>query len=243
MAVKRTSVLLTAMVEWWRRAGWVAETSPSASEAAPSPSLCYALPVPLVIPPEFFNAFFGYTLASDPEPMFTTLGFEFAPQLTIQEQNAAALEVGANWSTAMKAVAPQPYTLGPHHFEIGVLNFPNRRIDGAAVDAGSGNTSALPNNSTMLVKKVTNLGGRQGRGRMFVPGASLGGVSDNGTLTPGIRGAFQDAIDEFVTLVALMLDIEQAVLFHDSASPITTPTPLSGLLVDGRIATQRRRMR
>jgi hypothetical protein len=102
---------------------------------------------------------------------------------------------------------------------------------------GQGGTAAPPN-LAYLIEKNTGLGGRRGRGRLFLPGVEEGSVEGDGALGAVMLGGL-------ITQSGLWLaDIETAgynmVLLHSDA---TAPTEVTSLSVDPRAATQRNRMR
>lgn len=197
--------------------------------------------MPLVVQNGYANVFFGYRLVNDPETMYTALGINFdgVPALGIMQ--ARITEFVSAWHLSFKGITPENYTLGPSHADIGVTDGPNIRFDVNQSSPGEGVTTAQPSNCAYLFHKSTNLGGRAGRGRMYVPGVAGGGVSGNGVITEGVLLSVQNAIDEFYTLVLLIEDIENAVLFHSGETP--DPSPITSLACDPVIATQRRRMR
>lgn len=92
-----------------------------------------------------------------------------------------------------------------------------------------------------LVKKVTLLGGRAGRGRMFIPGIGEAASLDGGVILAAAKNAMQTECDDFLTAVN-GADLTP-VLLHGAGSPIATPTPITSLVVDATVATQRRRQR
>lgn len=92
---------------------------------------------------------------------------------------------------------------------------------------------------SLLIEKVTNAGGRRGRGRMYVPGFVEATVDEGGVIDPANVIAINGALVEFIA--DLQLDGLQPVLLHSSAP--SAPTVISSLLVDPRTATQRRRNR
>jgi hypothetical protein len=82
-------------------------------------------------------------------------------------------------------------------------------------------------------------GGRRARGRMFLPpfGLHEGNVSPNGMLE-------DDFVADTQAILALWFADIDMVLLHDSATPgAPEPYPLTNLVLDNRIATQRRRLR
>jgi hypothetical protein len=73
---------------------------------------------------------------------------------------------------------------------------------------------------------------------MFVPVTSVGegGISPTGQIESSIVAALQTAWTAMFTEMSFFL-------FHDEASPVLAPTAITSLLVDPKLATQRRRMR
>lgn len=111
---------------------------------------------------------------------------------------------------------------------------------GEASGTGSGGVGgqAAPPNVAFLVHKATATGGRRGRGRMYLPGVGDALVGSAGELIGETASTLESSLFTFagaLTLAGLPL----AVL-HDGAFP---PSLITGLTVDGRVATQRRRLR
>jgi hypothetical protein len=107
--------------------------------------------------------------------------------------------------------------------------------------AGGQSGEAGPPNTAALVRKVTSDGGRAGRGRMYFPGVTEGNMDHGGIYDPTERGLLEVALENFRNVI----DVYGApwVVLHASGSPISTPSPITALEVDGRLATQRRRLR
>jgi hypothetical protein len=92
---------------------------------------------------------------------------------------------------------------------------------------------------TLLIRKTTALGGRANQGRMFHPGVAEGGTQSGGILTVNelvpLQTAFNNFHADFVTQGLPM------VLLHNNEE--LTPTPITALSVETKVATQRRRLR
>lgn len=126
--------------------------------------------------------------------------------------------------------------------DILVKNGPNDT--GASAIDGTDHTGTLTGqgvqpNTALLVTKATGFGGRRGRGRMYWPGIQDAVIDDYGNLTSGTAATFQTKFDAFLT----SLDTAgiPMVLLHDSPTP--SPYPVSSLIVQTKVATQRRRLR
>lgn len=97
-----------------------------------------------------------------------------------------------------------------------------------------------PPNVSWVVQKRTASGGRANRGRMFVPPARMGETTVNaaGVIDAATVAAEQADWDAF--LLAMSADDYPLVLFHSDGSPSTL---INSLVVEPRVATQRRRLR
>jgi hypothetical protein len=105
---------------------------------------------------------------------------------------------------------------------------------------GTATLPPCPSNTSLLIKKQTTLGGRKGRGRMFVPpfGVQEVEVDASGFIGSTILGINQGYWSSFLT--DLGSDDLDPYLFHSDA---TAPSLITGLSIESQVATQRRRMR
>lgn len=188
----------------------------------------------LIIPPGFAQVALRFALEGDADVMITTFGVDLA-------ESAEATAVGI--AGAVELTWPAATLLGGWTFvgvrlAVGQDGGPPAIVDVPSGITGTGSTAGLPTNCAWLVTKQTALGGRQGRGRCYVPPCVgvEGDVDMNGVLSAPQRSGLQDAWDDIVAGV-------QGVILHDSTSPAQAPTPITSWVVDRQIATQRRRMR
>lgn len=107
-----------------------------------------------------------------------------------------------------------------------------------AIISGAAGATMAPPNVCLLVEKNTNLGGRQGKGRMFLPGVPEGDVGNGGALGNEILTAFQTILGELAA--NLIAEDLPPVLLHGNA---LAPTPVVNFSLDPTAATQRRRLR
>lgn len=191
----------------------------------------------LNIPTGFAQITWLFAGADVPRGAAVTLGVEVGGSQTLGQiaDNAkdawvAGLQLSQSANTVLSGVRVKagPSASGP----MGEFSY---SLTGSAIG------TAVPPNVALLVRKVTNQGGRQGRGRMFVPGFTEPDVSGSGTINSGYLANLQAMADD--TYDSLVADLLLPVLFHDSAGPITTPTSIVSFTVDARVATQRRRLR
>lgn len=106
--------------------------------------------------------------------------------------------------------------------------------------AGTRSGDSTPPNVALLVKKTTALRGKQFRGRNYWPGMlHTGDVDESGTISPSRRADLQMGFQGF--FADLQSNGLQAVLLHND--PDTPPTDINRITVEGKVATQRRRLR
>jgi hypothetical protein len=98
-----------------------------------------------------------------------------------------------------------------------------------------------PPNVTWLARKVTLDGGRAGRGRIYLPGVPEDVVGSDGDLDNTQVAALQTAFNNFQA--KLESDSFALTVLHGPGAPITSPSAIESFQVDGRAATQRRRLR
>jgi hypothetical protein len=113
------------------------------------------------------------------------------------------------------------------------------------IAAGAAAGDMIVPNSAPLVQKQTALGGKRGRGRLFMPPVTEGTVGNGGILSSGFISSTQASFDAFVT--QLGTSNLPPVLLHryDPAlgqSPMT-PTAITAMVLQSRVATQRNRLR
>lgn len=108
-------------------------------------------------------------------------------------------------------------------------------------EAGTSTSETLPPNCCQLVRKVTEAGGRQNRGRFYMPPYRMfdGAVSNAGVIATASLVALNSDLDSFFAKLALH-DLDP-VLLHSDVD--TDPTPILGFQAVSVIATQRRRLR
>lgn len=108
--------------------------------------------------------------------------------------------------------------------------------------------ATLPPNCAVLVHKRTARGGRRGRGRMFIPWASgVTDVGESGILGSTHRTTLQTCMNTFHA--ACVTQGVPMTLLHSNSEPGTDnptppglPDPVTSLLVDSIVSTQRRRL-
>lgn len=114
---------------------------------------------------------------------------------------------------------------------------------GAMAEVPSGTVGSVNDNNqapnvAILVQKVTALGGRKGRGRMFLPSVDKDLISPGGSVDVTEIGNLQTAANAFKTAMEAA-DLPLYLLHSDA----TAPTAITSLSISPKVATQRRRLR
>lgn len=107
----------------------------------------------------------------------------------------------------------------------------------SGMDGGKSSSGEAPQ-VAVLIRKRTALGGRTGRGRMFVPGAPETDVV-NGSLQGGALTQWEDTADDF--LAAWNTAQAPMVILHTEGT--AGPVIVTDFEVQALTATQRRRLR
>lgn len=107
---------------------------------------------------------------------------------------------------------------------------------------GEGTASPSSPQVSVLYKKLTNRGGRRGRGRMYIPGPQEAWVNGAGQLEPDGITAYTDAGDTFFGNVTAVDGFVDPVLLHTTVAD-GDPNVLTSFTLETLVATQRRRLR
>jgi hypothetical protein len=100
---------------------------------------------------------------------------------------------------------------------------------------GDGSSAAV----AALCRKITELGGRKGRGRWYLPGMAEANVTSGGALNATYLGNLNTDLEVFRAFIDGTVDAAMVLLHND----LTTPTLVTELVAQGTVATQRRRQR
>lgn len=198
----------------------------------------------LIIPPGYGLAAIEVTSIQGTSPFVTTIGLDLGA-------------VGGDFVDAANRV----FVCYTNNFltSMGTAFTVNRVILTVGQDGGSGSVisteSPVAGTRTgtfgsvvqaVLLNKVTNVLGRQGRGRMFIPGVlSQTEVNTSGIISSGSVTAFQADADGFYDEL-LDPGITSApslppVLLHSNA--VLAPTTIQALQVSSKTGIQRKRIR
>lgn len=180
---------------------------------------------------------FLWTVTGDPEPMSFAIGVR-----TTTGADAQGVCDGAYIAMSGGYGAPNWYdqwTFQGTRLEVQAGAIAETLIP-LAGDGGAAGT--LPQNCSLIVKKITGVAGRAFRGRCYVPPISLAEVDVNnvGMIDNTVVATIQGNWDGFIAALEGVDDVTALVLAHQSAED---PTDITNWVVEGQIATQRRRLR
>lgn len=208
------------------------------------------MPLALNLPATYYHANMLFTGSAVPQGAAVTFGGSCGSMTP----TSVASAINSAWNTTLKAQTSNAMQLAGTRVKVGPM------IDGPFAFVAQGTlgthtgTSSSPN-VAWLIRKNTGIGGRQGSGRIYMPGAADADINVDGSLDPTRRTALQTAwtafFDGLVAALVPMCLIHSAgaykVLEDDElvikVLPARNPTVVTSLTVDNRVATQRRRLR
>lgn len=192
------------------------------------------------IPATYGQANFIFTGADLPTGAEITLGFDHSGSGLTTPVLAAEAIFDAWVAAGMNATYANTVSLVRVDVKFGPNNVGPSGSDSGLSTGQAGGGADSPN-TALLVRKNTAFGGRAGRGRFYIPGVPQSYINGDGTLLSTPRANCQTALDAFES--ELNTRLLPPVLLHAAGSPINSPTPITSFTVDGRVATQRRRLR
>lgn len=194
----------------------------------------------MFIPEGFSNCRFVFSVDGAPDEMGFSIGFEGPTGADAEE---VAFLANEDFVTEFLTPASKMLT-GWHYLGTRVtrtfLGTPQQGDHPASI-TGTQTLGGPPCNAAVLVRKLTALGGRKHRGRMFVPPYNL---EEDQITNAGLLGTtFMVSQTNSWTGVynAFVTSGLSPMLFH--TDPATPATPISVFSVQNLAATQRRRMR
>ena len=104
--------------------------------------------------------------------------------------------------------------------------------------SGTASGTISPPQVCFLLRKITALGGRRNRGRLYLPGVREAAYDDEGKLTSTANSELVSAADGLIADLGTA-DMTMEILHSDGG----TPTDVTSLAVGQFLATQRRRLK
>lgn len=192
----------------------------------------------MVIPVDYAQVNFRFTGAGAPSGAEVTMGLKVDTYAGSPAD--AATDLYGVWNATWKQVQTNAVALTEVLVKFGPdATGPSGTASGSTTGSIT-STGASPAVS-LLVQKVTAVGGRAGRGRCFMPGMSEADVSVSGVVDAAYLAVAVTEWNDFLTLCGTGL--LYPALLHGASSPITSPTAITGLIPQAIVATQRRRQR
>lgn len=192
----------------------------------------------MIIPDGFGQVNFLFGGIAAPTGAQCTLGFHVDP--ASGDAFAAATGFDAMWASRILPQQSSEILFLGCLVKFGPVDTgPSAQVSRSTAGSLTGNGSQP--NVAYLVRKSSDLGGRSGRGRMYIPGVNEGDVNSSGALTSTRRTALQTAVEAFMADAATAGN--PLYLLHGNSLGIHVPSILTGLSVDATVATQRRRLR
>lgn len=191
----------------------------------------------VIIPAGFAQGSFHGLVAGDAEPVVITMGFDLEGTASVGMAN----DLFQVWADGLNTLSTSNWTFQGCSLKEGpTATGPTYDSTDTAIVGTVGETGT-PLNTAVLVRKQTGLGGRKGRGRCYTVGQAYESVV-------GMSGEIDDthlaALDAaWLSILGgwqAVTDVGPVVLLHSDS---TTPTPITALNPQKRMATQRRRLR
>lgn len=187
------------------------------------------------IPTGYAQVTLGFTGSPLPFGAAVTFGVETsAIDTPIELADIVAVELS---DSGIVSQIPTGVDLSNIHVKLGP-NSTGRSVDRPTGLNGSGGTAGYPG-VCALVQKITDIGGRRGRGRMYWPCVPEASVAAGGALDGSFQAALITNLEEI--RVGLEAASQPMVLLHSHVDD--SPSPILALSVSSQTATQRRRNR
>jgi len=169
---------------------------------------------------------------------------------TIDPAVLAALADGW-WSTNVLPQQSYKVSMLGTHVKVGpddtgpFADFSDPGVGGLASEAESSQVS-------IIAQKVTGVGGRWNRGRMYIPGAASAFVNDGGVLDGSYLTDWGGAMGDFLANIAddsyVMVVLHSLYSTHNKVKVpnphlASAPAAVTAITVESVVATQRRRLR
>jgi hypothetical protein len=189
----------------------------------------------MIVPSGFASVTVPHVHSGFPRAAAITFGVEIGSSITAPDDVAVAVQtsLAAHYIERIDSAV----LVGPTEVQ---ANFGAGTLPGTATTGNQGtlDTASPPPNVAVLVSKRTTTPGREGRGRFFMPWAiSKNDVDEVGSLDGTQRTNINNVLDALVLELADN-DVAMCVLHNGSGAP----SLVTSLVVDSRVATQRKRI-
>lgn len=142
------------------------------------------------------------------------------------------------------AVVTNEVTIGPVRMSLGTTTEEHLAVSGTQSGAGGVETKVEPGNIALLVHKITDRGGKRGRGRFYLPWVvDESGVSEIGMIASASVNDFNVICRDFLVQMGDSAQGMPLCLIHGTSGPGSDfPTRITGLVCDPMIGVQRKRL-
>lgn len=194
----------------------------------------------LVIPPGYGSAALVFTSQSGTPEFVTTIGVDLSA--FAGDYVEAANRIKAAYGFAFASATDSSLSLDRCTLAVG-QDGPGGSVDSDSAPVPMTRTGdAAPMAMSAIARKVTNVFGRRGRGRMFLPGVLRGNeVTEDGIIYGERQTALQAAADFFFDELNEELQALPPVLLHSTAP--ADPSPITGLAIQPLVGWIRGRIR
>lgn len=190
--------------------------------------------VPVIIPPNHVQVCFNWEGPLIPDGQGCTV---FGSTVASSDPAATA----ADWTTSFLAAF-----VGSLSDQVTLTTVDWYTADeGGSVlvdETGGASGDPCPPNVSIMFRKVTSVRGRRAQGRMFPPGLIYDEqVGVNGLIDPAtVTGRTTQANNWLADAVGNMVILQNS---EGNSPPLSPPPPVTALLCDARVSTQRKRLR
>lgn len=197
-----------------------------------------------------------YGIVGDDEDKTVSLGFVSDLGNDAASLEAAAEEIAAEWENAFHSTGAAsmtaPWELRGFRWSFrvgGVVHEGELAVP--IVGTAAGESPVV--HTTFLVKKLTGLAGAANKGRMFLPfiKGTDADVDTDGSIDSALVATIQSNLDAFLAAGAagdFTLQVLHGMVLVDPGPPpvydppVANPVPITAFSVQGKVATQRRRL-
>lgn len=192
------------------------------------------------IPDQFAQINYVFGLTGDNEEMMVTDGLDL--NATEGTDDLAIVNAAFTaFQTRFKAFFYSAYTIkrvdGRFNRGAGIISVSSS----ATPVTGTGSSQPLPQNCAYLIHKQTAAGGRTGKGRWYLPSAAEGVVDSVGNIDGATITAMNSALASYISDMGAIVGVNSTTLLHSLVGDV--PNQIVSMVLDGKIATQRRRLR
>ncbi len=197
--------------------------------------------MPLIIPVGYANIIVSISNGSGGPSAYSSIGIGVKLTVALTQPDVETL------ATAIKDRLAQLYDqswfIGPFKVIEGTLLGEKVWLSNSFALGALNNTAYAPPAVAQVVGKLSAFGGRQHRGRFYLPGVPEVEIDEAGIVSAPRVAVVQQRINEMKDQLELTPVVDWLALFHDSTSPAGPPDRITDLVVRPTVGTVRPRQR